>query len=139
MADCPNQIGVRNIFIRFVDCDNDVAYGPISHELASDEQPTYRLCEYSNEALPSGYVRRTKGNNEISVNVIRNLGVPLALYQGCSSMDITIEHFNGLVYTGIGGTSTGDESSDGHEVMITATFREIDEILPDGVIESVAA
>jgi hypothetical protein len=130
MAECPNQVGIRNILIKFVDCDNDVTYGPVSHELSGDEQPAYRLCEYSNEPLPGGYVRRTKGNNEISLAVIRNLGIPLALYQGCSSMDITIEHFNGLVVTGLSGTSTGDESSDGHEVTITATFQEVDELLP---------
>jgi hypothetical protein len=69
-------------------------------------------------------------NNQIELTVIRNLGVPLALYQGCGALDITIEHYNGLVYTGISGTSTGDASSDGHEVTITATFREIDELLP---------
>lgn len=134
MADCNNQVGVRNILITFLDCDNDVTYGPFSHELANEEQPTYRLCDYANEPLPGGYVRRTKGNNNITLSVIRNLGIPLALYQGCAAIDITIEHFNGLVITGLSGTSTGDEGSDGHEVMINATFREIDELLPNGAI-----
>lgn len=130
MADCDNQIGVRNIIIKFLDCDNNVTYGPVAHILSGDEQPTYRLCDYSNEPMTGGYVRRTKGNNEISVNVIRNLGIPLAMYQGCGSIDITIEHFNGMVITGLSGTSTGDESSDGHEATITATFKEVDELLP---------
>lgn len=130
MAECPNQVGIRNILIKFLDCDNNVTYGPVAHELATEEQPTYRLCEYTNEPLPGGYVRRTKGNNEISLMVIRNLGIPLALYQGCASIDITIEHFNGLVITGLSGTSTGEETSDAHEVTITATFKEIDEQLP---------
>lgn len=139
MSDCPNQVGVRNIIIKFTDCDNNRVYGPISHELSGDEQPQYRLCEYSNEPLPGGYVRRTKGNNEISLTVVRNLGIPLALYQGCGSIDLTIEHFNGMVITGIAGTSTGDESSDGHEVTLTATFRTVDELLPESVDANEAA
>jgi len=138
MADCDNQIGVRNILIRFTDCDSNAVYGPFSHELAGSEQPTYRLCEFSNEALPGGYVRRTRGTNEISVMVIRNLGIPLALYQGCGSMDITIEHFNGMVITGLSGTSTGEESSDGHEVTLTASFKEIDELLPNRAVNLAA-
>lgn len=132
---CENQVGVRNILITFLDCDTNTTYGPISHELAGDTQPTYRLCEYSNESLPGGYVRRTKGNNNITVEVIRNLGVPLALYQGCSNMDVTIEHFNGMVITGVGGTGTGDEGSDAHAVTINASFDIIDELLPNGVLE----
>lgn len=129
---CDNQLGVRNILIKFTDCDSGAVYGPFSHELSGDTQPTYRLCDYANEPLPGGYVRRTKGNNEISVVVVRNLGVPLALYQGCGSIDLTIEHFNGMVITGLNGTSTGTDPSDGHEVTITATFKEVDELLPNG-------
>lgn len=136
--ECDNQIGVRNIIIRFFDCDNNVTYGPVTHELAGDEQPTYRLCAYTNEPLTGGFVRRTRSNNQMTLTVIRNLGVPLALYQGCSSVDITVEHFNGMVMTGLGGTLTGEESSDGHEVSLTATFEEIDELLPTQ-LESQAA
>jgi hypothetical protein len=127
---CENQVGIRNILIKFYDCDTDTSYGPIAHELSGDEQPQYRLCEYNNEPLPGGYVRRTRGNNEIQLTVIRNIGIPLALYQGCAAVDVTIEHFNGLVVTGINGTGTGDDSSDGHEVTLTATFKQIDELLP---------
>lgn len=130
MADCDNQVGIRNILIRFTDCDTDQVIGPLSHELAGADQPSYRFCEFSNEALPGGYVRRVRGTNEISMMVIRNLGVPLAYYQGCGAIDVTIEHYNGLVITGLSGTSTGEESSDGHEVTITASFRDIDELLP---------
>lgn len=128
--DCGNQIGVRNIFIKFFDCDNNRTYGPVVHELAGDEQPTYKLCPYSNEALPGGFVRRNKSNESMTMNIIRNLGVPLALYQGCSSVDVTVEHFNGMVMSGVGGTITGDESSDGHEVTVEITFESIDELLP---------
>ena len=128
---CANQIGVRNIFIRFFDCDNNVTYGPVVHELAGDEQPTYKTCPYSNEPMTGGFVRRNRSNQMMSMTVIRNLGVPLALYQGCSSVDITVEHFNGMVMSGVGGTITGDESSDGHEVTFEAVFEDIDEFLPE--------
>ncbi len=133
MAACDNQVGVRNILIKFYDCDNDVSYGPLAHELSGDEQPSYRLCDYSNEPLAGGYVKRTKGNNEISLTVIRNRAIPLALYQGCAAVDVTIEHFNGLVVTGRNVTGTGDDSSDGHEVTLTATFATIDELLPESI------
>lgn len=136
---CENQIGVRNISIRFTDCDTGATYGPLTHSLSGDTQPTYRLCEYANEPLPGGFVRRTRGNNEISVMVIRDLRIPLALYQGCASIDMTVEHFNGLVITGVTGTATGTESSDGHEITLTATFKEIDELLPVGILNPVAA
>ena len=129
---CDNQLGVRNILIKFTDCDSGAVYGPISHELSGDTQPTYRLCDFANEPLPGGYVRRTRGNNEIVAVVVRNLGIPLAMYQGCGAIDLTIEHFNGMVITGVNGTSTGTDASDGHEVTITATFKEIDELLPSG-------
>lgn len=128
--------GVKNIMLTFRDCDTDEIYGPISHELANDEQPEYRLCGYNNEILPGGYVTRTKAHEEISVTVIRNLGIPLALYQGCSSVNIQIEHFNGLVYSGVNGTGTGDDSSDAHEVTLTIAFREIDELLPAGTLDT---
>lgn len=134
MADCGNQVGVRNILITFTDCDSGATYGPLAHELAGDAQPAYRLCEYSNEPLPGGFVRRTKGNNQIELVIIRDLRIPLALYQGCAAIDVTVEHFNGMVVTGNSGTGTGDSASDGHEVTLTATFREIDELLPAGVL-----
>jgi hypothetical protein len=35
--------------------------------------------------------------------------------------------------TGLNGTGTGEESSDGHEATITATFKEIDELLPQSL------
>lgn len=130
MEPCGNQIGIRNIFIRFFDCDNNVTYGPVVHELAGDEQPTYKTCPYSNETMTGGFVRRNRANQMMQLTVIRNLGVPLALYQGCASMDVTIEHFNGLVMSGVGGAITGDERSDAHEVTMEISFENIDELLP---------
>lgn len=133
---CDNQVGVKNIVLTFRDCDTDEEFGPISHELATDTQPVYRLCKYTNDELPGGYIQRTLASPSIEIVVVRNLGIPLALYQGCASVDVQVEHFNGLVYSAVQGSATGTETSDGHEVTMTLIFREIDELLPDGTLEA---
>lgn len=135
---CDNQVGVKNILLTFRDCETDEVYGPISHELATEDLPTWRLCPYNNEPLPGGYVRRSVANESVEMVIIRDTRIPLALYQGCASVDVQVEYHNGLVYTGNNGTSTGDEMSDTHEVTMTLTFREIDEILPTGALEAQA-
>lgn len=134
---CENQVGVKNVMLTFRDCDTDEEFGPIAHELADETQPTYRLCPYTNEELPGGYIQRTLGSSLIEVAVVRDLGIPLALYQGCANIDVQIEHYNGLVYSATNGSSTGTESSDAHAVTMTMTFRDpIDELLPSGTIQS---
>jgi len=135
---CENQVGVKNIIITFLDCETDERYGPISHELATEDLPTYRLCGFNNQPLPGGFVRRSVTNKQIDLTVIRDLRIPLHLYQGCASVDIQIEHFNGLVYSANNGTGTGEELSDSHQVMLTLTFQEIDELLPDGPLDTQA-
>lgn len=132
---CENQVGVKNILLTFRDCDTDLVYGPISHKLATDTLPTWRLCSYNNEALPHGYVKRKPTNPEVEINVIRDLRIPLAMYQGCSDVKLQVEYFNGLVYSAEKGTGTGEEKSDTHEVAMTLVFREIDEMLPAGLLE----
>ena len=131
---CGNQVGVKNIMITFRDCETDQVFGPLSHELSGDDLPTIRICPYNNEPLPGGYVKRKLSNDEIEMKIIRDLRVPLALYQGCAAMDIQIEYYNGLVYSAMNGTGTGDDKSDTHEVMVKASFREIDELLPAGTL-----
>ena len=74
---CENQVGVKNILISFRDCDTDAVYGPISHELSSEDLPTWRLCAFNNEAMPHGYVKRQPTNPEVEIKVIRDLRVPL--------------------------------------------------------------
>lgn len=133
---CENQVGVKNILITFKDCDTDAVYGPISHNLATDTLPTWRLCAYNNEPLPHGYVRRQPTNPEVEINVIRDLRIPLSMYQGCSDVTLQVEYYNGLVYSAQKGTGTGDEKSDTHEVAMTISFKEIDEMLPAGTLES---
>jgi hypothetical protein len=132
---CENQVGVKNILLSFRDCDTDALYGPISHELSSDTLPTWRLCGYNNEALPHGYVKRVPTNPEVEIAIIRDLRIPLSMYQGCSDVALQVEYYNGLVYTAAKGTGTGDEKSDTHEVTMTISFKEIDELLPAGTLE----
>lgn len=133
---CENQVGVKNILLTFRDCDTDAVYGPISHKLATDTLPTWRLCPYNNEALPHGYVKRQPTNPEVEISVVRDLRIPMAMYQGCSDVNLQVEYYNGLVYSAVAGTGTGDEKSDTHEVQMTLSFREIDELLPNGILEA---
>lgn len=132
---CENQVGVKNILMSFRDCDTDIVYGPISHELSSEDLPTWRLCAYNNEALPHGYVKRKPTNPEVEIKVIRDLRIPLSMYQGCSDVNLQVEYYNGLVYSAARGTGTGDTKSDTHEVDLTLVFQEIDEMLPAGTLE----
>jgi len=133
---CENQVGVKNILLTFRDCDTDAVYGPIAHLLSSEDLPTWRLCPYNNDPLPHGYVKRQSTNPEVEIKVIRDLRIPLSMYQGCSDVALQVEYFNGLVYSAARGTGTGDEKSDTHEVTMTISFREIDEMLPNGLLES---
>lgn len=133
---CENQVGVKNILITFKDCDTEAIYGPIAHNLSSEDLPTWRLCAYNNDPLPRGYVKRQPTNPEVEIKVIRDLRIPLAMYQGCSDVALQVEYYNGLVYSAVKGTGTGDEKSDTHEVQMTISFKEIDELLPAGTLEA---
>ena len=133
---CENQVGVKNILITFLDCDTGATYGPISHKLSSEDLPTWRLCAFNNSTLPQGYVKRAASNPEVELKVIRDLRIPLAMYQGCSDVALQVEYFNGLVYSAAKGTGTGDTKSDTHEAEMIISFLEIDELLPDGTLES---
>lgn len=120
----------------FLDCDTGAIYGPIAHKLSSEDLPTWRLCPYNNDTLPQGYVKRKPANPEVEIKVIRDLRIPLAMYQGCSDVSLQVEYFNGLVYSAAKGTGTGDTKSDTHEADMTISFKEIDELLPAGTLES---
>jgi hypothetical protein len=133
---CENQVGVKNILMTFLDCDTGDVYGPIAHNLSSEDLPTWRLCPYNNEPLPRGYVKRQPSNPEVEIKVIRDLRIPLAMYQGCSDVALQVEYFNGLVYSAHKGTGTGDTKSDTHEVELVISFKFIDELLPVGTLET---
>lgn len=135
---CEGQVGVKNIMLKFTECETGVTFGPISHQLSGDDLPKIRMCKYANEALPGGYVKRSLGNDSIEMTIVRDLRIPLAMYQGCSQVDVQIEYFNGLVYSAVTGTGTGDDSSDTHEVTMTLVYKEIDELLPVGTLQQAA-
>lgn len=124
MAQCSEQIGVRNIKISFTDCDSNESINNVAHELATDALPEWRLCSYNNEPLPGGYVRRVKSNSGVTIIVRRDQRIPLEWYQGCAAVDIQVEYFNGQVITGINGTPTGDTRSDTYEVELDVSFRD---------------
>lgn len=131
---CDNIVGVKNILLTFHDCNTDQTFGPYSHELATEELPTWKLCPFTNEAVAGGYVRRSTANAGVTINVIRDRRIPLSFYQGCAAIDIQVEYENGLVYTGKGGSVTGDEQSDSHGVPMTLSYRVLDELLPEGAL-----
>jgi len=131
---CDNIVGVKNILLTFQDCETGASYGPYAHELATDELPTWKLCQFTNEALAGGFVRRTYANSLATMNVIRDLRIPLSYYQGCAAIDLQVEYENGLVYTAKGGSHTGDDQSDTHGVTLTLNYKQIDELLPDGAL-----
>ena len=136
---CANQIGVKNILLTFMDCDTDEVFGPIAHELSSEDLPTWRLCPYNNTSVPGGFVRRGRANSEVEIKVIRDLRIPLALYQGCASVVGQVEYYNGLVISFTDGTGTGDDKSDTHEVTMTISFLTYDELLPVGMLDTTQA
>lgn len=136
---CLNQIGVKNILISFRDCDTDEVIRNVSHKLSTDELPTVLACTWSNEELTNGYIQRNAVNATIELNVIRDTRVPLAYYQGCAGIDIQIEYLNGLVYTAFNGSVIDAEGSDTHDVPMTISFAEIDELLPAASLQGIAA
>src|SRR6478609_8457388 len=94
---CTGLVGVKNILLTFYDCDTDQTLGPISHKLASDTLPTWKTCPWANESLPNGYTRRSATDVGCTMEIIRDLRVPLAWYQGCVSINAQVEYENGLV------------------------------------------
>lgn len=129
---CDKIVGVKNIVLTFTDCETGETIGPISHKQANEDLPTWKTCEWENEAMTNGYSKRTASNAGAEFSVIRDLRVPLAWYQGCASLAVQIEYTNGLVYTGVDGTIAGAEKSDTHEVALDVTFQTVDELLPAG-------
>ena len=131
---CENMVGVKNVVITFYDCSTDTKIGPISHELASEDLPTWRTCPWNNENLIGGFAKRRAGSQGVEIKVIRDLRVPLKYYQGCAALEVQVEYENGLVYSGVGGGILGDTKSDTHEVDLNVTFRNVDELLPAGAL-----
>lgn len=129
---CENMVGVKNIIISFTNCDTGETVKNISHKQANDELPTFRACAWVNEPMTNGFTMRTASNANMQFSVIRDKRIPIAWYQGCASIDVQIEMLSGIVYTGVGGSVSGEDGSDSHEVAVDATFVELDEMLPEG-------
>jgi hypothetical protein len=130
---------VKNILLTFKDCDTDQIYGPIAHELSSEDLPTWRLCPYNNTPMPGGFVKRARGNSSVEMKVIRDLRIPLAMYQGCANVQGQVEYYNGMVISFMDGTGTGDDKSDTHEVTLAIAFLTYDELLPAGLLDTTTA
>lgn len=129
---CGKQNGVKNILITFRNCDTDEVLGPISHDLPDDTLPTVKNCSWNVTALTNGYVQRAAGNATMTLPVIRDLRVPLTYYQGCASLDVQVEKFDGTVMTLTEGAVVDAEESDGYSVTMNIVTAEIDELLPPG-------
>jgi hypothetical protein len=133
---CESIVGVKNIVITFTNCDTGQVIGPVSHKLSGDELPKFRMFDRVYSDLPGGYVKMKQDSFKIEIKVIRSRRIPLADYQGRSSIDIQVEMEDGLVYTGISGGNKTEESSDAHEVSLMISFREgnASELLPPGAL-----
>lgn len=131
---CENIVGVKNILLTFTNCETGQVTGPISHKLATEEIPKWRTYEFQSEELPGGYTKRRHISPKCEMQLIRDLRVPLADYQGRSAVALQVEYENGLVYTGANGNITGDDTSDTHEVQCMMSFKFIDELLPPGAL-----
>lgn len=132
---CLNQIGVKNLMIEFVDCDapNPGGIGNVkatAHCLHQDSLPEIDSVPYRLEELSCGRVRRTWKNATIRINVVRDLRIPLAYYQGRAGLNVQIEYINGDVFTGLAGNVTQPEPSDTSSVQFTVAFEQITEVLP---------
>lgn len=136
MAGCNATVGVRNIMLKFTNCNTGTVIGPIACDLADEKLPMIRASTHNSEPLPGGYTRVTYSSANMKFNVIRDLRIPILYYQDPSvaSIDCQIEFINGLVYTAIGGSVSGKEDSDTHEVMLDLNYDKIDELLPAGAL-----
>lgn len=129
---CAKQNGVKNISVTFTDCDTNEVIGPIIHELATEELPTLKACGWTNTPLTGGYVTRSADNATMTINLRRDPRIPLKMYQGCASIDIQVEKFDGTVWTMTESSVTEAEESDGHSVNMTLVAADADELLPEG-------
>jgi len=124
---CENESGVKNLMITFHSCDTNETVGPIAH-LLSDEntQPDYKQCPLTKTRLNGKKVRVTRSSAEISVSVMPDDSIDLAWYQGCASIDIQIEYFNGRVVSGRDGSVVDAANGNFEAQQMTIIFDQID-------------
>ena len=131
---CDNVVGVKNIMIKFTNCETGAIIGPIAHDMAKDDLPTWRLYPFKIEELPGGYIIKHHSSSKGEMEVIRDLRVPMVDYQGRSQIDLQVEYENGLVYTGTTGGVQGEEMTDTHGVKLSMSFKSLSELLPPGAL-----
>lgn len=134
MANCNKTVGIKNILVKMTNCDTGEVIPQISHQLATEELPTWKVCTWKNDPLPGGFVRRVASQAGLEIKLIRDDRIPLAYYQGCATWDIQVEYVSGLVYTGTSGGVTGDTKSDSHQVDLNIVFDSIAEQLPGSAL-----
>lgn len=128
---CQDQIGVKNISISFTDCDSGNEAGPYAHVLSDDGAlPEIVACTAKNTELTDGKVKRARTNAGINISVQPLRSVPLAFYQGCASIDIQLEYYDGTVITGKDGNVIDAGGSTYEKADMNIRFKEIDEMRP---------
>lgn len=137
MAECPSQVGVRNLVISFKDCDSDQEWRNVAHKMNGDVLPTVLACNKNTTALPGGKVQVSEGTGyTFSADIQRACGIPLAMYQGCAAIDVSVEWYDGSVWTLLNGSVTDAGESDGNSITLTGSFQEFDEILSCSMMDS---
>ena len=131
---CENNIGLKNAVFSFTHCDTGEQIKRISHVLAEDDLPEVRMARVSSETLNGGYVKKTQGSPMIKGNFVRDRRVPQEWYEGHASIDVQLEYYSGIIISGVGGTNVAEDGSDTHSVNLEITYRQLDELLPDGAL-----
>lgn len=130
MPGCSSQHGVRKMVISFRDCDTEETRSNVEHLMNGDTIPTVNACNRILTPLPGGKTQVSEGNGyTFTADIQRVDAIPLAWYQGCAAIDVSVEWWNGRVWTLQNGSVTGAAESDGNSVSLTATFQEFDEKL----------
>lgn len=137
MANCPAQVGVRNLVISFKDCESDNEWRNVVHKINGDTLPTVMACNKTTTVLPGGKVQVGEGTGyTFTADILRVESIPLAMYQGCAAIDVSVEFYDGSVWTLLNGSVTDATESDGNTIQLTASFQEFDEILAVNTLET---
>lgn len=137
MADCPSLVGVRRLTFSFKDCDTENEWRNVVHKMNGDVLPTVLACNRTTTILPGGKVQVGEGNGHtFTADIQRVSSIPLAMYQGCAAIDVSVEFYDGTVWTLLNGAITDAAESDGNSVALTATFQVFDEVLAAPLLET---
>ena len=82
MALCDQIVGVKNILLKFTNCETGEVIGPIAHELSKEDLPKWRTHAYKSEMLPGGYVKKHHISAACEMDIRRDLRVSLRTIRG---------------------------------------------------------